>query len=182
MYEDLRQYTRFNVVGSSGSGKSTTGRAIADALNLPYVEIDKLFWKPNWTESTDGELETSIKDAISGDGWVLDGNYSRTTPLKWEHAQVVVWLDLPYLVILYQVIVRTLVRSFSREVLWAGNRESLRKAFFASDSIILWSASNLTRVRRGYDAAMKDPTFGHLLFVRLRSRRQVAGFISRLRS
>ena len=31
---------RINVVGTSGSGKSTVSRALAEKLNLPYVEQD----------------------------------------------------------------------------------------------------------------------------------------------
>ena len=52
----MQQYTRFNVVGSSGSGKSTIARAIAQALQIPYVELDALFWKRGWQESPDDEL------------------------------------------------------------------------------------------------------------------------------
>lgn len=178
---DYSQYSRFNVVGSSGSGKSTTGRLIAEVLGLPYVEIDEVFWRPNWTESPDDEFYTALREALSGDAWVVDGNYSRTVPIKWERAQVVVWLDLPYWLILYQVIARTLKRSISGEELWAGNRESLRKAFFDKDSIILWSLTHLSAVRRGYTKAAEDPRFSHIKFVRLKSRRQVSNFIASLK-
>ncbi len=79
----MQQYTRFNVVGSSGSGKSTLARAIAQALQLPYVELDALFWKPDWQESSDDEFLPKLAQALAGDEWVLDGNYSRTTSIKW---------------------------------------------------------------------------------------------------
>jgi hypothetical protein len=52
-------------------------------------------------------------------------------PVKWQRVQLVVWLDLPYPLILYQVIKRSLRRSLFREELWSGNRESLAKAFFS---------------------------------------------------
>lgn len=49
---------------------------------------------------------------------------------------MVVWLDLPYWQVLYQVLTRTLKRSITQEELWSGNRESLKQAFFEKDSVI----------------------------------------------
>ena len=47
---------RINVVGTSGCGKSTVAKRIAEKLNVPYIQLDELHWKPNWVESTDEEL------------------------------------------------------------------------------------------------------------------------------
>ena len=44
---------RINVVGTSGCGKSTVGKRIAERLSVPYIQLDELYWKPNWAESTD---------------------------------------------------------------------------------------------------------------------------------
>ena len=132
-----RNLTRFNIVGSSGSGKSTFASQLASLLDLKYIEIDAVYWKPNWTESSDEEFFSKLKKALSSESWVADGNYSRSIPVKWEYVQAVIWLDLPYWQIIYQVIKRTLRRSIKKEVLWAGNRESLWKVFFSKDSIIL---------------------------------------------
>ena len=47
---------RINVIGTSGSGKSTFSERIAKKLNIPYIELDALFWNANWTESTNEEF------------------------------------------------------------------------------------------------------------------------------
>ena len=47
---------RINVIGTSGSGKSTFSKRIANKLNIPYIELDALFWNANWIESTDEEF------------------------------------------------------------------------------------------------------------------------------
>jgi len=64
--------------------------------------------------------------------------------------------------------------------LWSNNRESLKKAFFDRDSIILWSLTNLRRVRRRYEAAMNDERFAHIEFVRLRSRKRAKALLESL--
>jgi len=94
--EEVSRFERINVVGTSGSGKSTFGRQVAEILNLPFYEMDQLFWKAGWQESTDEELFTKVRQVTSGDKWVLDGNYTRTIPEKWKHVQLVIWLDLSF--------------------------------------------------------------------------------------
>ena len=37
---------RINVVGTSGSGKSTFAKSIAKKFNAPYVQMDEIFGNP----------------------------------------------------------------------------------------------------------------------------------------
>ncbi len=171
---------RVNVVGTSGSGKTTVSRRIAEKLNVPHVEMDALFWKPNWTESTDDEFFPMLEDALSSNAWVLDGNYDRTRPIKWKRVQTVVYLDLPFLVVLCRMVRRCLVRGLKREELWAGNTESIWKHIFTRDSMILWTISSFHRVRRRYEKAFEMPEYSDIRFVRLRSRKEVEDFVERI--
>ncbi len=177
---DYRQFTRFNVVGCSGSGKSSLGRQISAALGLPYIEMDAVFWLPDWTEPHDDDFLPALTESLAGNAWVLDGNYHRTVPIKWQKVEVVVWLDLPYWQIFWQVLSRTLRRSITREELWAGNRESLAKAFFSRDSILVWSLTNMKKIRVRYSEVMQDESYSGIRFVRLRSRREVSEFVASL--
>ena len=168
---------RVNVVGTSGSGKSTFGRALAERMGVRFIEIDEIYWKPQWTEPDDAEFFEDLRQALAGDAWVVDGNYSRALHIKWERVDKVIWLDMPYWLTLYQVITRTLKRSIYRQELWAGNRETLTKAPFSRDSIILWSLTHLRPVRRAYEAAMNSDKYSHIEFIRLRSRDEVNKFL-----
>lgn len=170
---------RINVVGTSGSGKSTFARRVADKLNVTYIEMDALYWKPNWTESTDEEFFPKLEDAVSSDQWVLDGNYDRTRPIKWNRVQTVIYLDLPFSVVLYRIVRRSIVRGLKREELWAGNRESVWKHLFTRDSMILWTISSFRRIRKRYTKAFSMPEHSHIRFVRLRSRKETEDFITR---
>ncbi len=71
---------RINVVGSSASGKSTFSKQLAMKLGVTYIEMDRLFWLPDWKELDDETFFDKVVDVTQQDAWVLDGNYSRTQP------------------------------------------------------------------------------------------------------
>jgi len=114
MEKDINLVTlnRINVVGTSGCGKSTFSKKLAQLLNVPYLEIDKIFWQRNWTYLNDDHLIEKLKTELSATHWVLDGNYTRTTPVKWKNVQMVKWLDYSYVRVMQQIIRRTLKRAF----------------------------------------------------------------------
>src|SRR5262249_18733447 len=118
--------------------------------------MDQLFWKSDWHESSDNELFRKVHEVTSRSRWVLDGNYTRTIPVKWKQVQLVIWLDPSFLRTILRVTKRTIYRSFTQEEIWpgTGNRESLRKAFLSRDSIIWWA---ITTYRQ------KEVQFHHLL-------------------
>ena len=169
---------RINVVGTSGSGKSTFSKRIAEKLNIPYIQLDELFWKPNWTESSDEELFPKLEKALSSNEWVLDGNYTRTIPVKWKRVQMVVYLDLPFHIVLYRIIKRSLIRAFKNEELWAGNRETIWKQLFTRDSIILWTLNTFHPNRERFEVNSKNPEYSSIKFVRLCSRKEAEDFVT----
>ncbi|MDN5695982.1 MAG: hypothetical protein L0G61_04720 [Staphylococcus equorum] len=87
-----------NVVGTSASGKTTFSIKLAQKLKLIYIEMDDLFWLDDWQESTDTiffqKIQTKLDQAKSG--FVIDGNYTRTTHIKWQDIDTVIWLDIPF--------------------------------------------------------------------------------------
>ena len=167
--------SRINVVGASGSGKSTLAKQIAQSLELTYFEMDEIFWLPNWQEPDDEDFFEDIDQVVRKEAWVLDGNYRRLQQIKWQRAQVVVWIDLPYLQIIWQLIKRTYLRVRNKEVLWAGNVETLGRAL-SSSSVIWYSIKSLRARRREYIEAAKAPGLSHIQFIRLRNRSQIRAF------
>lgn len=173
---------RINVIGTSGSGKSTFSRMLASELNYPYVEMDAIFWKPNWQESSDDEFFANLTDWLSGEYWVLDGNYSRTAKIKWDRVDTIVWVDYSFPRTLFQAVKRALVRIVTQQELWdkTGNIESFRKAFFSKDSIILWTLKTYTKKRVRYTELLKDPKYSHIKFIRITSPKNAKAFIDEL--
>jgi adenylate kinase family enzyme len=178
----MRSYQRINVVGMPGSGKTTFSRELARLLGLPCVEMDALFWQPGWRESSNEEFFPRVEQATAGERWVLDGNYTRTVPIKWKRVQLVVWLDPPFLRTIARVTARTIRRGLTREELWpgGGNRESLLQAFFSRKSIIWWAATMHASNRARYGALMAAPEHSRIRFVRLASPADAALFLRRL--
>lgn len=157
------------MVGTSGSGKTTVGRAIASRLGIPFVELDALAWLPGWTNRPLAELRELVEERTRGPSWVVDGNYSKVRDLVWGRADTVVWLDYPFRRVFGQLLRRTVRRALRREELWNGNRESLRMSFFSRESILLWAIRMHGRRKRQYPGLLARPEHGHLNVIRLRS-------------
>jgi adenylate kinase family enzyme len=162
------------VIGSTGSGKTTFARALAQKLGVPHVEIDALFWQPGWVMTSADELRAKVEAALGDGGWVVDGNYtSRLGTSVLDQADQVVWLDLPLRTTLWRVLRRTLRRLRSGEALWGTNRESFRNAFLSRDSLLLYAVRTHRRnQRRRAELVTRYP------LVRLRSTRDIASFLA----
>ena len=140
--------------------------------------MDELFWGPNWSEPGDEAFFPKVEQALSGESWVLAGNYSRTRHIKWRRAQLVVWLDLPFYIVFYRIIRRSLIRGFKKERLWAGNTESIWKHLFTRDSMILWTIKTFRKNRQRYTTQFSQELEAlGIRCVRLLSRKEVEEFI-----
>lgn len=161
--------SRVVIVGTSGAGKSTLARALAPVLGARLVELDALHWGPNWTEAPPETLRERVREAVSGERWVVDGNYLTVRDLVWPRADAVVWLDYERSVVMRRVIWRTLLRGLRREVLWSGNRESILRAF-GRDSIVRWAWDTHRERRERYTELLLGPARpGHLAVVHHRT-------------
>jgi len=169
-YEQIGQ--RISVIGTTGCGKTTFARALAERLGISHIEMDDLFWKPNWVQTPDAEFFPIIDDATRGDRWVLDGGYSRTRPITWPRADTIVWLDYSFPRVFLQLLRRTIHRAATGDELWDGCRESFRVSFLSRDSILIWCLKTYWRRRRNYPKLLTLPEHAHLRFVRLASPRK----------
>jgi adenylate kinase family enzyme len=156
--------------GISGSGKTTLGRRLAAALQVPFVETDALVHGPGWTETSDRELRALLEPTVETDGWVLDSDYRRKLgTYVLEHADAVVWLDLPLRLCLNRLGRRTLGRIRTGEELWNGNRESWRAALWGPESLFAWAIRKHVAQRRELPELLHRPELAHLEVVRLRT-------------
>lgn len=162
------------IASASGNRKTTLGRELAGRLVVPFVEMDALVHGPNWVETPDDELRSIVEPILAGEGWVVDGTYrGKLGDLVLRSADVVVWLDQPLHVWLPRLLRRPWRRARKREVLWNGNRETLRTAFFSRNSLILFALRQHFRRRRIYPAELAPYPV-----VRLRSPQEVERWLA----
>ena len=172
---------RIAVVGTTGSGKTTMARRIAQRLAINHVELDALHWGPDWTPAPIERFREHTAQALDGDAWVVDGNYGKVRDIVWSRADTIVWLDYPLLVILGRLVWRTLRRVTTREELWQGNREHFVAQFASRDSLFLWALRTYPRRRREYPMLLERPEHAHLAVVRLRSPRAARAWLASLK-
>jgi len=166
--QPLHQYSRLLIVGTSAAGKSTLGEHLAKALGYPWIDLDPLYWHTDWTPKPGEHFVELVKTATEQPQWVISGNYGSVREHLWPRAEVVIWLNYSFVIVLYRVLKRTLRRVFNREVLWHGNRESFRMSFLSKNSIILWVVTTYHRRRRQLATLRYDGSFPHLAWIELR--------------
>lgn len=169
---------RVVVFGTTGSGKSWLAERLAARTGLRVVELDALFWGPEWQPAPLELFRHRVEREIRDGGWIVVGIYGQVRDLTWKAADTLVWLDLPFPVVMWRLLRRTIRRVFTKEDLWGtGNRESLAGAFFSRQSILLYALKTHRRNRERFaiecEFLAKDKTI-----VRLKSAREVERFLA----
>lgn len=174
---------RIAIVGDTSSGKSTLAEYLAELIGGDYVELDALFWLPEWQESTTEAFQAKVTAAVDGSPrWVVSGNYfSRDIPeITWSRADSVIWLDLPLRTRIPRLAWRSWQRWRSDELLWGTNRENFWrhwKLWDPTESLIAYTLRNHRRNRQRNAAKLAEPRWEHLRKYRLRSPKAIASFI-----
>jgi adenylate kinase family enzyme len=163
-------YQRIVVIGVTGCGKSMLAEKLARKLGLEFIDLDALFWKPNWVESSDEEFRPKVEAATRGPAWALAGNYNRMREIIWPRAEAVVWLDYSYPLVFGRLWKRTWQRWRSQEALWGTNTERLLPQFklWSKESLFNWQAQSYGRFKRRYEQLTVRPENTHLKVFRFK--------------
>ena len=170
---------RIVVVGSTGSGKSTVAETLALRLGIPFVELDELFWLPNWVELDEESFRAKVAEATAGENWVIAGNYRRTSiDVIWPLVDTMVVLEVSLATQLRRLVARSWRRSRSKELLWGTNYERFSKHFLHRDSLLLFAIRTHRATRARYRSMMADPKWAHIDFIHLRSPADAARWLA----
>lgn len=158
-------YTRLVVIGTTSSGKSTLAQQLSEKLGLEYVELDALYWRPNWTHVSDEELCRLVNESTRAPRWAVAGNYSVARDILWPRAQAVIWLDYPLWTIFWRLTFRTFRRWWRNELLWGTNYESLIHHFklWSDESLWHWLFKTYWRRKREIPQLLALPRHQHLV-------------------
>ena len=172
---------RIVVYGPPGSGKTVVARRIARYVGVPHIELDAVFWLPQWTEKPVEELRADVSALLEKytDGWVFDGVYPQARELTLPLADAVVWLRPPLRVAFWWLLKRIIIRLWKRELLWRTNRESWRGSFFSRHSLLLYQLTHWRRTQKWTKQALEEISH-QALVLELRSVPQIEAFLASL--
>lgn len=92
----LRKARRIVVIGSSGGGKSTLSRAIADRYGLPLQSLDRdVRWLPGWVERDRAEQRAITTRLVAEERWVMDGTGASSFDIRLPRTDLILWVRLP---------------------------------------------------------------------------------------
>jgi hypothetical protein len=98
---------RIAIVGPVASGKTTLATRLGSSLDLPVIDLDDYYWRQD-PLPTDEEWVAEHSELISGDRWIISGDYRAVAEVRFRAADVVVWLDLSRVTCLFRATARKL--------------------------------------------------------------------------
>jgi len=175
-------YKRIVVIGTTSSGKSTLAEQLAQKIGGDFIELDALNWGPNWTPAGDELLRARVEEATRSPSWVVAGNYSKTRPVTWARAEVIIWLDYSLWVIFWRLWRRTWKRIFWKEKLWNGNRENLwtQLKLWSDDSLFHWLFKTYWRRKCEYPQLFAQPEYVHLTVIHFKTPHETDAWLKSL--
>lgn len=162
---------RVLVIGSGGAGKSTFAAQLGERTGLPVIHLDSHFWGAGWQEPPRDEWAARVDELLGREEWIMDGNYSGTMGRRLAACDTVVFLDLPRVLCVWRVVVRSL-RYFgrTRPDMAEGCKEQLTWEF------VRWVWTYPRRRRAGVLKRLSELKEGQKAYV-LRSRQEVRSFL-----
>jgi adenylate kinase family enzyme len=170
---------RIAIVGKTGSGKTTLAETLAQKFRLTRIELDAIFWGPNWQALDWDSFRAEVCRQTLAERWVVEGNYRRVRDCVWGRADTLIWLDYPLGLVLKRIVVRTLTRGWAKEVLWGKNVEHWYH-LIQPDSLLLHAIRTHRSHRQQYPAALQQPEYQHLKVVRLKSPKETESWLENL--
>lgn len=173
---------RYAIVGATSSGKTTFAKKLAEIIGGDFIDLDALHWEPNWVEAKDEVFRKRTQKATEKDSWVVAGNYKQVRDIVWARAEVVIWLDYPFILVFWRLISRVIYRSATKEKLFSGNQEQFWRHMkvWSDESLIHWLFKSYWRIKRNYPRLFALPEYSHLQIFRFGTPRQSAKWLKTL--
>lgn len=95
------------IIGIPGSGKSTFANKLGKALNRDVIHLDKFYRMSGWlTAYSKSEWMEVVKNLVSKEKWIMEGNYHNTLDIRLSASDIVVFLNFNKLLCLYRIFAR----------------------------------------------------------------------------
>lgn len=101
---------RIRIVGSVGSGKTTLARQLAEELERSFYEVDQVVWMRGSNgdqKRMEKERDDMMQRLVNKKSWIIEGvHFQEWVRNSYCHADLVIFLDPPYIVRVWRIIVR----------------------------------------------------------------------------
>lgn len=173
---------RILILGRTGSGKTTLARELAAALGVPHVELDSLYFGPEFSRAPLSLLRERTSAAITADRWVTDGNKRAVRDLVWPRADTIIWLDYTLYVTFWRLAkrARTRTSTIRAQAAQTDRRTGPLKQMLAAARGVLTALMSHRGQRREYPRLFAQPANQHLAVARLRSPRATSQWLARV--
>lgn len=160
------------ITGTTCTGKTSLGRKLSEHLSIPQIDLDDLYFLPNWVEKEREVFINDVKNATEDiEEWIVSGSYqSVLKDSVWQEATHIIWLDYPLNLILRRYFIRTYRRVFLKEKCCGENYETLTKTF-SKESLFLWIFKTYWK-RKERLKSWKNGIFSHKNWIVLTSTKQ----------
>ncbi len=165
------------VIGYSAGGKSTLAERLGQAYGIGVLHLDRVYFSPGWKERDPGEAKSLVSAFMTGDSWIIDGNFNRLfLKERLELAECIIFLDFNRFSCLFRAVSRYFkYRGKTRKSVAEGCPEKLDFAF------IRWILfEGRTKEKRKYYAGIVE-TYWNKTTV-LKNQKELDGFYAFLSS
>lgn len=161
------------IIGCPGAGKSTLARTLGEKLHLKVVYLDQLWHRAGWTTATREEFDDRLRKELEDEKWIIDGNYSRTMPMRLAKCDTVIYLDFDRFTCLWGMF-RRVVRNYGkvRADMAPGCPERFDWEFIK----YIWTYNRCNRLQNQTLLAQAK----HAKVITLKNRKQVKAFLRNL--
>lgn len=138
---------KIQIIGYSGSGKSTLAARLGEIADIPVLHLDSTHFYGDWQERTEDEQTQIVRDFInSRDSWIMDGNWGKIAPERFEMTDITVLLMLNRWSCFFSAYKRSrkyrnearpdlgcpekFDRSFRHWVFWEGRKRARKQSLF----------------------------------------------------
>lgn len=88
---------RISIIGSNSCvGKSTLADKLGRKLGIPVIHLDQIHHYPtgNWIARPKQEYLDLHAKAISGENWIIEGNYTRSMEERFERSGMIINIEM----------------------------------------------------------------------------------------
>ncbi len=97
------------IIGPPGSGKTRFAFILSKKLSISKHNLDEVYWKRKYDlKRKEEERKKILFEIIKEKNWIVEGVYGSWTEPAIQKSDIVIWIDIPFLLIVFRIILRFL--------------------------------------------------------------------------